>query len=122
MIDFIENKENTNLYHFFLKHKYTEFFLYFAWLCFVNKKDNYIYLNKLSSNVIVGPFDPTKFVWNSWDAKINHIKTYNPNVFSLSSKCVSIINKEYKNNIKIYLNNIFNNDMINGAIANALNL
>jgi hypothetical protein len=30
LINFIENKENMNLYKFFCTRKYTEFFLYFA--------------------------------------------------------------------------------------------
>jgi len=120
LIDFIENKENITLYKFFFRHKYTEFFLYFAWLCFVNKKDNYIFLDRMINNIIVGPHDPVEFVWNSWKAKLEFIHNFKPNVFSLSSKCVSIIDEKYKKNITNFLNGIFKNEMINDTIENAL--
>jgi hypothetical protein len=58
MIDFIENKENTTLYTFFLTRKYTEFFLYFAWLYFTGKHNDYNFLDNPINNALVGPHTP----------------------------------------------------------------
>lgn len=121
MINFIEKKENTNFYNFLLRKKYTEFFLYFAWICSKNQKDNYIFLDKPIDNTIIGPADPIIFDWNTWEAKNVNINKYNPSTFSISGKCVSIIDDNYKNNIKKYINTIFNNEMINDTIENVLN-
>ena len=100
MINFIENKENTTLYTFFLTNKYTEFFLYFAWLCFTSNND-YIFLNEPSNNAIIGPFDPDIYIWNTWDSKINHINQYNCRVLSISGKCINFIDNNYKYNNNI---------------------
>jgi hypothetical protein len=120
MIDFIENKENTTLHTFFLTHKYTEFFLYFAWLCFTNKHNNYIYLNEPINNAIIGPHNPDICVWNSWNSKINHINMYNCRVLSISSKCIDFIDDSYKCDIINYISDLLKNEMINETIKNVL--
>ena len=121
MIDFIENKENTTLYTFFLTHKYTEFFLYFAWLCFRNNHNNYIFLNEPINNAIIGPHNPDIYIWNNWNSKINHINQYNSRVLSISSKCVNFIDDSYKSNIVKFISSVFfENKMINETIKNVL--
>ena len=119
MIEFIENKENTNLYTFFLTHKYTEFFLYFAWLSF-RRNDNYIFLNEPVNNAIIGPHNPDTYIWNSWDSKVNHLNKYNCRVLSISSKCVKFIDDSYKSNIVEFISVLFENEMINETINNVL--
>jgi hypothetical protein len=119
MVHFIENKENTTLYTFFLTQKYTEFFLYFAWLCFT-RNDDYIFLDEPINNAIIGPYNPDTYIWNSWDSKINHINKYNCRVLSISSKCVNFIDDYYKSNIKEFISVLFKNEMINDTINNVL--
>lgn len=118
LINYVEKKENTSFYDFFnSSKKYTEFFFYFAWLCFI-KNDEYIYLNKSIDNVIIGPHDPNVYTWNSWDSKLAYLKENNPSVFSLSSKCVSFIDKKYENKIKKFYNNKYHEKKINDLINN----
>lgn len=120
LIHFIENKENMNLYHFFMNDgKYTEFFLYFAWIQYVSNKD-YIFVDKYIDNVIIGPFDPNIYVWNSWESKYNGLAT--SSVVSISSKCLPFIDKTYKNNIKNYINSIFHDKKMNDLILTFLNI
>ena len=119
MIEFIENKEKTNLYNFFLTHKYTEFFLYFAWLCFTHNND-YIFLNEPINNAIIGPHNPDIYIWNNWDSKINHMNKFNCRVFSISSKCIEFIDNNYKYNIQTFISDLFKNEMINETIKNIL--
>ena len=121
MIEFIENKENTNLYTFFLTHKYTEFFLYFAWLCFTHKHNNYyIFLNEPINNAIIGPHNPDIYIWNNWVSKIKHINRFNCHVLSISSKCINFIDNNYKYNIQTFISDLFKNEMINETIKNVL--
>jgi hypothetical protein len=119
MIEFIENKENTNLYNFFLTHKYTEFFLYFAWLCFTHNND-YIFLEEPINNAIIGPHNPDIYIWNNWNSKINHINKFNCRVLSISSKCIKFIDNNYKYNIQTFISDLFKNEMINETIKNIL--
>jgi hypothetical protein len=119
IINFIENKENMSLYNFFLKRKYTEFFLYFAWLCFTGNKE-YIFLNEPVNNAIIGPFDPKVHNWNSWEYKINKINLYNFRVLSISSKCLHFIDNDYKDKIENFISNIFKTKLINDTIKNIL--
>lgn len=119
MIDFIENRENANLYTFFLTRKYTEFFLYYAWLCFTHN-DNYIFLNEPQNNAIVGPANPEIYIWNSWQSKIDHLNRYNCRVFSISSKCLYFIDNSYKSKIEEFISVLFENEMINETIKNFL--
>jgi hypothetical protein len=120
LIDYVENKENINFYEFFFRRKYTEFFLYYAWLNFVNKKDHYVFLHRTIDNTIIGPHDPIECGWNSWESKINYIKDYKPSVFSISSKCITIIDDNYKNNIKEFLNKIFHDEIVNIVVEKIL--
>jgi len=120
MIDFIENKENNNLYMFFLKKKHTEFFLYFAWLHFAKNTNSYIYIDEPINNAIIGPFDPNIYIWNSWSSKLEHLRKYNCRVLSISSKCTKFIDNSYKDNMKHFINNLFKNKMINDTIESML--
>jgi hypothetical protein len=121
MINFIENKENKNLYEFFLTEKYTEFFLYYSWLCFKNNNNNnYVFLNEQINNAIIGPYNPDIYNWNKWENKINHINKYNCRIISISSKCVGVIDDSYKNNIHKFISDIFKDKMINDTIQNIL--
>jgi hypothetical protein len=119
LINFVENKEKNNLYYFFKSRKYTEFFLYFAWLRFTNNNE-YIFLNRPINNVIIGPRDPNVYVWNSWQSKIKFINQWDPSIFSISSKCVEFIDSDYKNNIIIFFDKLFGNENINNALTTLL--
>ena len=116
MITYIEQKENTTFYDFFYNScKYTEFFLYFAYICFT-KNTSYCYLPRQIDNVIIGPADPNKYQWNSWQSKSTFLKTNNPSCMSVSSKCVNVIDTNYKQQLKNFYSKRFDTDMINDII------
>lgn len=117
IIDFVEDKENINFYYFFNSKKYTEFFFYFAWLCFTNNYSCYIFLDKYIDNIIIGPHDPKIYVWNSWESKIDYFNKYNPSTFSISSKCIQYINDEYKNNIIALLHSLLENQEVTNILT-----
>jgi len=122
MIDYIENKEGKHFYDFFIySKKYTEFFLYFAWLCFVNKKnEQYIYLKETIDNVIVGPHDINIYWWNRWDYKESILYSRNPSTFSLSSKSIVYLDEPYKENVKIFYNKIYGDVIVDEEINKIL--
>jgi hypothetical protein len=118
LIDYVETKEKKSFYKFFYSSKkYTEFFFYFAWLCFI-ENDEYTFLSKSIDNVIIGPHDPNVYTWNSWDSKLAYLKENNPSVFSLSSKCLGFIDKNYENKIKDFYNDKYDEKKINDVINN----
>jgi hypothetical protein len=120
MIDFIENKEKDNLYRFFLKQKYTEFFLYFGWLHFAKNLNHYVFMDEPINNAIIGPFDPNIYIWNSWSSKLEHLRKFNGRVLSISSKCTKFIDNSYKNNIKEFIHHLFKNKMVTDTIESML--
>jgi len=124
LISYIEKKEMIDFYDFFYySKKYTEFFLYFAWLCFVKKhNDEYIYINKYIDNVIVGPIDPRANLCQAWKDKQNNINNRDPSVFSFSRKCLNVIDYKYKQNVKGFYNKIYDNQIINDEINNILQI
>lgn len=122
MISYVENKEGKDFYDFFIySKKYTEFFFYFAWLCFVNKNnDQYIYLNETIDNVIIGPHDISIYWWNRWDYKESILNSRNPTTFSMSSKSIKYLDESYKENIKNFYKKIYDNDIVNEKIIEML--
>ena len=122
LISYVEAKENVEFYDFFCySQKYPEFFFYFAWLCFIKRQNNeYIYIKRHIDNIIIGKADPNTCIWNTWNHKQNIINTCNPSLFSLSRKCVSVIDNSYKQNIKDFYNRIYNNKLINNEINKIL--
>jgi hypothetical protein len=121
MITYIEKKENTTFYNFFYKScEYTEFFLYFAYLCF-NKNTSYCYLPRQIDNVIVGPADPNKYEWNSWHSKSTFLETNNPSCMSVSSKCVNVLDTIYKQHLIQFYHDRFHDDNIDDIINQIFN-
>jgi hypothetical protein len=66
--------------------------------------------------VIIGPADPNKYQWNSWQSKSTFLKTNNPSCMSVSSKCVNVIDTNYKQQLKNFYSKRFDTDMINDII------
>jgi len=122
LITYVEQKENVEFYDFFINSKkFTEFFFYFAWLCFRNKHhDKYTYINRYIDNVIIGPFDPKIFIWNSWDSKKTQLTISNPSVFSLNRKSLGFIDKDYKHSVKLFYASTYNDTDINDLISTFL--
>lgn len=120
LINAVEKKENQKFYNFFItEKKYTEFFFYFAWTCFL-EKDDYVFLDRPIDNVIVGGHDPKVCTWNSWESKYNFIKQWQPSVFSIHRRSIDFIDVEYKSNIFEFLSNIYNDKNINKLLQNIL--
>jgi hypothetical protein len=120
LIDAVEKQEKRDFYTFFMtEKKYTEFFFYFAWTCFL-KSDDYVFLDRPIDNVIVGGHDPKVHLWNSWESKFGFICHWNPSLFSIHRRSMSFIDAEYKNNIFEFLSNIYKNEKINQLLRGFL--
>jgi hypothetical protein len=124
MIDYIETKEKMTFFDFFYESKqYTEFFLYFSWICFNNKHTEYYeFIDTTIDNIIIGQADPSLYVWNTWEAKLKYYNLNNPSVFSISSKCVKIIDVNYKMNIRKLYFKIFKNILIDYILTLFFNI
>jgi hypothetical protein len=120
MITYIETKESTTFHDFFYnRKKYTEFFLYFAWICFQSNKD-YVYVDEYIDNIIIGPADPNIYHWNTWEHKKYYLDKKRPSVFSLSSKCVKFIDDTYKAEIMNFYNEMYNDSVVNDLLKQIL--
>lgn len=123
LINHVEEKENKLFFDFFYDaKKYTEFFFYYAYLCFINKTNEYVFVSRQIDNAIVGPHDPNKYEWNSWKSKSEFLVNYRPSTFSLSSKCVNVLDREYKENIKMFYRFRFYNLQIDNLISTILEI
>lgn len=121
LIKYVEEKEEKLFFDFFYgAKKYTEFFFYYAYICSIDKKDEYVFIPRQIDNAIIGPHDPNIHEWNSWKSKCHFIVHDRPSLFSLSSKCVGVLDKEYKDNIKMFYRFRFYNLKIDNLIATIL--
>ena len=121
LINHVEKKENKLFFDFFYDaKKYTEFFFYYAYICFIDKKDDYVFIPRQIDNAIIGPHDPNVHEWNSWKSKCHFIVHDRPSLFSLSSKCVSVLDKEYKDNIKMFYRFRYYNIKVDNLISSIL--
>ena len=119
LVQYVEDKENMNLYDFFNLRKYTEAYFYFAWLCFTNNK-RYDFVNEYHKTVIIGPLDPKIYEFNSWKYKIEFINNNEANIICIHRKCIDILDNNYKNNIIEFINNLFKNSEIDTLLRNLL--
>jgi hypothetical protein len=100
LINYIENKENIKFEDFFINEKkYTEFYLYFSYLIFSNKLSFYEYNLKLMPVLIIGPQDPKKCYYNSWEYKKEIIDNNYIDTVALHRYSVYAFDNEYKDNL-----------------------
>ena len=111
LIKHIEDNENMSFDTFFIcKSKFTEFFLYHAFLIYSKKDDLYDYeYNKIHPSVIVGN---NKEYYNTWEYKQNIFNTNKIYVFSLHRLCFFILDQEYKENLIEFYKTKYNNEEI----------
>jgi hypothetical protein len=108
MISYVERKEQTCFKNFFIgSMKFTEFFLYYAYLVFSNKYLLYEYTSNLHPIVTVGPQDPNTHYYNTWDYKQNTLENNKIYVFSLHRQCFNILDNSYKENLLDFYKNTY---------------
>jgi hypothetical protein len=110
LINYIEFKENISFSDFInINKKYTEFFLYYAFMLYLNIENEYIYINE--RNVItIGGLDPKIHSFNAWPDKNKYLNKSTIKIVALHRKCIQFIDEEYKNNILNFYKDHYKND------------
>lgn len=110
LIKHIEDNEQLPFGDFFMQQrKYTEFFLYYAFLAFSKKRSLYSYISHTHQPiVIIGRQNPDVHSYNSWEHKLSIMKKFKIPVFSLHRKSVNILDDKYKKSLLYFYNNIYN--------------
>jgi len=110
LISYIEEKENKKISDFFMETmKFTEFFLYYAYLVFSNKYLYYEYKLDLQPIITVGPQDPETNYFNTWEYKQNTLDNNKIYVFSLHRDCFYILDNSYKEKLLEFYKKIYKN-------------
>ena len=122
LINFIETKENKSFSNFFLSKKYTEFFLYFAYLIYSNKQNLYNYNHNMFPKYIVGPLKSNKNSKSTWDCNLDFLNKYPVYFISIHRNAISTLDDRYKNTIFNFYKNIYNDNKIINNIKNLLNI
>lgn len=113
MIEYIENKENMPFDKFFIeKKKYTEFYLYFAYLIFKEKQHLYHFKTNLMPVLTIGPQNPNNFEYNRWDYKLSILEQNAIYAVALHRLCIYVLNSEYKENLIKFYKNFFSDKEI----------
>lgn len=120
LISYIENKEKTTYYTFIdSTKKYTEFFLYYAFLIYTNKINLYNYYYN-QSVITVGGMDPKVHIFNSWDYKKDYFKSDYIKVISLHRASLQYLDNTYKENLTNFYMNHYKTKKIDDLIKNFL--
>ena len=122
LINYIEQKEQISFGDFFIhQQKYTEFFLYYAFLTFTKKRGSYSYMaHKHQPIIIIGRQNPAEYSYNSWEHKLSILRKFNISVFSLHIKSIDILEEHYKQSLLHFYNNTYNDDTILSEIKQLL--
>ena len=122
LIDYIEQKEQMRFGDFFLhQQKFTEFFLYYAFLTFTKKRGLYSYIaHKRQPIIIIGRQNPLEHSYNSWEYKLNMLHKFHISVFSLHRKSISILDEKYKQSLLHFYENVFKDDTLLSEIKELL--
>jgi hypothetical protein len=109
LINNIEQKEQMSFETFFIKtNLYTEFYLYFSFLLYSNKENEYEYKLDLMPVLTIGPQDPKDVFYNSWEYKLNILKTSYINTMALHRHSIYILDAEYKSCLLQFYKTYFN--------------
>jgi hypothetical protein len=114
LIKYIENKEKIIFEDFFIhEKKYTEFYLYFSYLIFSNKLNNYEYNLKLMPVLTIGPQNPAENYYNTWKYKTKILENNYIDTVALHRLSIYSLDNEYKNNLLNFYKKYFNeNELI----------
>ena len=122
LIRYIEQKEQIQFGEFFIhQRKYTEFFLYYAFLTFTKKRGLYSYIaHKHQPIIIVGRQNPTKYSYNSWEHKLSILNKFHISAFSLHRKSIGILDEKYKQSLLHFYENTYKDDTLLSEIKQIL--
>jgi hypothetical protein len=122
LINYIEQKEKIPFGVFFInEQKYTEFFLYYAFLTFTKKRGLYSYIaHKHQPIIIIGRQNPSEHSYNSWEHKLSILHKFNISVFSLHRKSISILDEKYKQSLLHFYNYTYNDEGVSREIKQLL--
>ena len=114
LINYIEQKEKIPFGNFFIhQQKYTEFFLYYAFLTFTKKRGLYSYMaHKHQPIIVIGRQNPAEHSYNSWEHKLSILEKFDICVFSLHRKSIGILDEKYKQSLLHFYNYTYNDDII----------
>jgi len=122
LIDYIEKKEEIPFGTFFMREKkYTEFYLYYAYLSYSRKRYLYSYLeNTQQPCITIGGQNPNLDSYNSWEYKMNTFKSKYIAIFSIHRKSIHIIDNTYKQEIMDFYYSIYNDIKIKNLLKTIL--
>jgi hypothetical protein len=114
LIKYIEQKEQVPFGDFFIhQQKYTEFFLYYAFLTFTKKRGLYSYMaHKHQPIILIGRQNPNEHSFNRWEHKVSILNQFDIRVFSLHRKSIAILDDKYKKSLLNFYNYTYNDDII----------
>jgi hypothetical protein len=113
LIHFVETKEQKPFNEFFIQSKmYTEFYFYYSYLTHCNKHNLYEINPVYTPFATVGDQDPQIHKYNSWESIKHVMKTQNIYIFSLHRRCLSILDKDYKQNLIEFYTDVYKNPSI----------
>lgn len=114
LMNYIEQKEQIPFGDFFIHYqKYTEFFLYYAFLTFTKKRGLYSYMaHKRQPIIVIGRQNPSEHSYNSWEHKVSILANFNISVFSLHRKSIGILDDKYKQSLLHFYRYTYNDDTI----------
>ena len=122
LMNYIEQKEQMPFGDFFINQKkYTEFFLYYAFLTFTKKRRLYSYIaHKHQPIIIIGRQNPSEHSYNSWEYKLSILNKFHISVFSLHRKSISVLDEKYKQSLLYFYENTYNDDTLLSVIKQLL--
>ena len=123
LINYIEHKEKIPFGDFFIhRQKYTEFFLYYAFLTFTKKRGLYSYMtHKHQPIIIIGRQNPLEHSFNSWEHKVSILHKFNIAVFSLHRKSIGMLDDKYKQSLLHFYKSTYNDATLLKEIKQLLN-
>lgn len=114
LINYIERKEQMGFGDFFInQQKYTEFFLYYAFLTFTKKRGLYSYIaHNHQPIIIIGRQNPAEHSYNSWEHKLSVLHKFHISVFSLHRKSIRILDDKYKQSLLHFYKNVYKDETL----------
>ena len=107
LIQYIEKREKISLYELFKTEKYTEFYLYYAYLIFTQKHTLYDFKTSWMPILTIGPENPTEYIFNRWEHKAEILENYEIQVMALHRYCIYVLDDEYKEHLRQFYQNIY---------------
>ena len=122
LMNFIKEKEQIDFGTFFMREqKYTEFYLYYAFLTFLKKRYLYCYLSHIRQPCLtIGKQNPEVDYYNSWEYKLDTLKNKDIVVFSIHRQSINVINNSYKLNLINFYQPIYKDARIKSLLESIL--